>query len=364
MPEHPVQRQIYEALTRQLLPRARQRELLPLLATIPLRVPGSIGVLKIAQARLKKPEHHPFALNPVRWPQFNLHACRYPVLAFVLDGEADVLVGLTQQRAASLKVPRTEPGIRALSLSPQYCCLFPPFTPYPAYGHPYWYRDNPETASSTSLWLRILPIGACLQIARAKGLFPRESNVIIIADRQLLPITQLLFEAAEYLPQRMEITQAYLLPLLLNIEQSWSTHQVLSLQETSRITPEPSSSKTVFSFETSRQSEVVQRACSFIQSHLAKALTLPEIAGHAYISSSHLKRLFQAELGITVAKYTMQQRLAEARSLLEQTDISVEDVGTLCGYPQRTYFSRIFTRAVGMSPRAYRTRIRTSQPQP
>src|SRR5688572_450360 len=94
------QKEIQEALTKRLIPWGTRGELQPLLARIPLEIPASAGVIKIAQPFLTKPEQHPYALNPDRWPHLHLHACRYPCLSVVLEGEADILLGITKARAA------------------------------------------------------------------------------------------------------------------------------------------------------------------------------------------------------------------------------------------------------------------------
>jgi AraC-like DNA-binding protein len=352
----PIQKQVYEALTQQVNARARQGQLTPVLAKFPLELPDSVEVIKVAQPFLKKPEHHPFALNPDRWPQLNLHACRYPCLAVVLEGEADVLLGLSAKTAASLKLPKQEPGIRALSLSPGHCCLFPPQTPYANSNHPHWYRKHPENARSKVLWLRVLPMGVLLQIARTAGTTHVETNIVLVPDPQFLAATRLLMDVAQNLPSTTEIAQAYLLALMLGIEKSWDNSQLLQTSAEENV-------KSVGVLQISAVASTaphpaVQSACAYIHSHLSGRLSLPGIAAQSYVSVAQLKRLFQAELQTPVMKYVLMQRMESAQSLLAQTDIDVEDIGAMCGYRHRTHFSRLFTQTVGVSPRAYRKQTR------
>lgn len=352
------QRQIHDALKEQLIPWAKQGELLPLLARVPLQVPDSVGVIKIAQPFLGKPEQHPFAVNPERWPQLNLHACRYPALCFILEGEADVLLGLTRQRAASLQIPSHEPGLRALSLSRRHCCLFPPLTPYSDSRDLMWHRGDSKLAHYRALWLRIHPIGAFVHMARSQGTGHQETNTTLVTDSQLLVIAQLLMECAQELPQRTDIVHACLLALILCIERSWSTNQVLPPQALTNMKSSRTPQATAGYKVAETQSSDLHRACAYIRSHLSEHLSPQEIAVQTFVSVSQLKRLFHAEFQMPVMKYVLQSRMEEAQSLLAQTEITVEDVGCFCGYRHRTHFSRIFTATVGISPRAYRNQVR------
>lgn len=364
MPRSSVQRQVYDALTEQIIPRAKRGEITPVLAKIPLQVPDSVSVIKIAQPRLTKGEHHPFALNPDRWPDLNLHACRFPCVTFVLDGETDILLGLARQRAANTKIPATEPGIRALSLTNGHCCFFPPLTPYADCSHAHWYRPNPDAAASRSLWIRVLPVGAFLQVSRTHGQKQSETSAILVANSQLLPMTQLLLENLENRPRSSELIQAFLLAFVLNITETWSTNRLLSDEDIDGVRMVNLHGFFSPDAKSPQQNPDLQRACAFIDSHLALPLKISEIALQSYVSAPKLKRLFQSELNISVMQYVLKRRIDEAKSFLAQTDINIEDVGVHCGYHHRTHFSRIFTRAVGMAPREYRKQFRTQKTNP
>ena len=53
-------------------------------------------------------------------------------------------------------------------------------------------------------------------------------------------------------------------------------------------------------------------------------------------------------------EYLAGRRLAEAKSLLVNTDMEIGEIGKAVGYGDRNYFGIVFRRAEGVSPREYR----------
>lgn len=102
-----------------------------------------------------------------------------------------------------------------------------------------------------------------------------------------------------------------------------------------------------------RQSQYLDTATRFIERNYALPISVNEIAASAAISRSHLYRIFIQELGITPNEYLTQFRIANACDLLRSRDITVGEVAFSCGFSDPLYFSRVFKKAKGISPRAY-----------
>lgn len=73
-----------------------------------------------------------------------------------------------------------------------------------------------------------------------------------------------------------------------------------------------------------------------------------------HISHSHLCRLFKNTYGIPAARYLGNLRLAHARRLLEETDMSVKAIAFSCGFSDELHFMKRFKADTGMTARAYR----------
>jgi signal transduction histidine kinase/AraC-like DNA-binding protein len=104
-------------------------------------------------------------------------------------------------------------------------------------------------------------------------------------------------------------------------------------------------------------SALVKRAIAFIQQHHDEPLSRQEIADTIGVSKDYLGRIFQQELGLSPWEYLIRYRVLRAKELLRTTSYSVAEVATRVGFDTTTYFSHIFHREVGCSPRAFRAQI-------
>jgi len=75
-------------------------------------------------------------------------------------------------------------------------------------------------------------------------------------------------------------------------------------------------------------------------------------------TSDHLIRLFRRHLGRTPVQVVQERRLAVAAQALAYTDDPIEAIAERCGFANRFYFTRVFARAMGAPPAAYRRRQR------
>lgn len=94
----------------------------------------------------------------------------------------------------------------------------------------------------------------------------------------------------------------------------------------------------------------------YIRLHLEEELSLAYLADTFDKNASALSHAFRKETGIHLTKYIQQERIREALRLFNTTDFSVSDVAVMVGYQDFSYFSKVFSGQVGMSPREYKTR--------
>lgn len=68
----------------------------------------------------------------------------------------------------------------------------------------------------------------------------------------------------------------------------------------------------------------------------------------------YLSKIFKEAYGTTVNNYLISKRITRAKQLLRFTDMTVDEVGVTVGMGDANYFSRMFRKVEGISPREYR----------
>src|ERR1700716_347335 len=101
-----------------------------------------------------------------------------------------------------------------------------------------------------------------------------------------------------------------------------------------------------------------QKALWFIESHLADALTLDEIAGVAGISRFHMVRAFAAATGLSVMRYVRARRLTEAARALANGAPDILTLALDADYGSHEAFTRAFRDHFGLTPEAVRSSTR------
>jgi AraC family transcriptional regulator len=97
-----------------------------------------------------------------------------------------------------------------------------------------------------------------------------------------------------------------------------------------------------------------QKALWFIESHLADALTLDEIAGVAGVSRFHMVRAFAAATGFSVMRYVRARRLSEAARALANGAPDILNLALSADYGSHEAFTRAFRDHFGVTPEAVR----------
>lgn len=98
----------------------------------------------------------------------------------------------------------------------------------------------------------------------------------------------------------------------------------------------------------------VQAAVDHLRDHLDTPVSLDELAGVVYLSSSRLSHLFREQVGLSPLQYHLQLRIERARQLLELTRHPIQAIADRVGFDSPFYFSAQFKRQTGVSPRDYR----------
>jgi AraC-like DNA-binding protein len=98
----------------------------------------------------------------------------------------------------------------------------------------------------------------------------------------------------------------------------------------------------------------MRRLDSYVRDHFSDKLTLRELALLTGVSVQQLSHTIKSTLGVSLPRWVAELRLAEARRLLIETDLPIDEVGRRCAFQSVAAFTRAFRVAVGCAPGAFR----------
>jgi AraC family transcriptional regulator, arabinose operon regulatory protein len=94
----------------------------------------------------------------------------------------------------------------------------------------------------------------------------------------------------------------------------------------------------------------------WISEHLGDRIELARLASVGSVSRATVSRMFHDHLGTSPMAYVAHQRMRRARVLLDETDLTVAQIGRAVGFADPYHFSRRFAAVVGRPPTSYRGR--------
>ena len=136
------------------------------------------------------------------------------------------------------------------------------------------------------------------------------------------------------------------------IEQATSTKQISDLM----IDMYKTYCRLVRKHSMKKYSLAVQKAVMLINSDLSANLTLHSLSKNLNISDGYLSSVFRKEIGVTLTQYIFNERMQLAVRLLTTTNLQVQSVAQHCGILDVQYFSKLFKKYAGLTPREYRKR--------
>ena len=113
-----------------------------------------------------------------------------------------------------------------------------------------------------------------------------------------------------------------------------------------------------FSITSTTSDDRIGRACEFIAKNVDGPIYSPTLAQLTGLSVSAFSRLFKRCTGRTLPRYLNELRIGRACRLLAESDQTVNQIATDCGYESLSHFQRQFTLHQGRSPNAYRAAVR------
>ncbi|MBO2517034.1 MAG: hypothetical protein CW338_07145 [Clostridiales bacterium] len=110
---------------------------------------------------------------------------------------------------------------------------------------------------------------------------------------------------------------------------------------------------------------VISRAEEYVKQNFCNPnITLISVAEHIHMSPAHFSTVFSQTVGKPFIAYLTSLRIEKAKELLASGDMKLSDIAMEIGYNEPNYFSHVFRKAEGMTPKEYRNRMMSDTQNP
>lgn len=106
----------------------------------------------------------------------------------------------------------------------------------------------------------------------------------------------------------------------------------------------------------SEENLIINAALKYMEENIGKSITLQDIAKYTGYSISHFSMLFKSNTGHSPLSYFNKMKIKKACELLDTTDLKINQISSMVGFNDSLYFSRLFSKIVGISPKKYRNK--------
>jgi len=103
-----------------------------------------------------------------------------------------------------------------------------------------------------------------------------------------------------------------------------------------------------------RHAEVIRRSLAYVYDHYTEKITLDDVAAYVSFSPSYLCSLFKDETGQNFKSCLNRVRIEKSKELMEDSSMSIADIGYAVGFTDQSYYARVFKQYEGVSPYHFR----------
>ncbi|MBS3920700.1 MAG: PocR ligand-binding domain-containing protein [Deltaproteobacteria bacterium] len=110
----------------------------------------------------------------------------------------------------------------------------------------------------------------------------------------------------------------------------------------------------IYQTRNARNYQRLKRALDFIETNYGEPLTVDRVAKEVYLSTSRLSHIIKSELGITLGDYISKVRIEKAEALLKDRELSISQIALEVGFPDQSYFTKVFKKIEKCTPKIFR----------
>jgi len=317
---------------------------------LPLELPEGMTARELSHPPLKIAEGKKVYPEGIVWDDVQMQIAPNYSLSCVVEGEVDILMGVTTDMASQFSPRKKQCGGYVISLSAPSYILSPPYIPRKR-GQLPWERKEPHVGISRIFLVRMLPVGALCRIATLTDSTYEVQYSLLINDSQLLPIAKVLLDELGHRDVDPQIAQAQLLSLMLRVQRGMSAQIPQMIDGLYSRFPDNAPANIDSQLP---EHHLIQTLHKYIKLHLHEPLTPSILANLLRLSPRQLNRILQKHTGLSAMEYVLHLRMEVAQLLLKNSSQSIQEIAQLVGYSQLPHFSNTFRHHIGISPMQFR----------
>lgn len=110
----------------------------------------------------------------------------------------------------------------------------------------------------------------------------------------------------------------------------------------------------VFNLTNVKNKDVIFKSIDYISKNYMKKITLEDVSAYVYLSPSYFSKIFKEEMDMNFNTYLNYVRIEMSKKLLSDPSVSMVEISNLVGFEDQSYFSKVFKKMTGLSPKKYR----------
>ena len=100
-----------------------------------------------------------------------------------------------------------------------------------------------------------------------------------------------------------------------------------------------------------------------IEDNIGKNMTLTELSEISHYNASYLSKVFKEVTGSNITDFILEKKIERAKELLGSSDLQVNEVSEMLSFGSAKYFTEVFRKSTGVSPRTWKDSFNSKQSQ-
>jgi YesN/AraC family two-component response regulator len=105
---------------------------------------------------------------------------------------------------------------------------------------------------------------------------------------------------------------------------------------------------------TPESNKIAEAAKNYIEAHLDEDISVSKLCEEIGVGRTKLYDVFRSDLKTGISEYIIRRKMHRAKKLLKTTELSVTEIASAVGFSNYNYFSKVYKKTYGKSPRNYK----------